>query len=378
MKRSRLPCLPFSIQLTLDHSKCTSSNVTEHRNIPGVTPGLRTLSAWGYGRSSYRLPHLYTPLPLTKRDATMAVPQADKPRGPTYELTQPRVARFRSRVHVLSGYGLVTVEKHTIDTSTRRRTPPFLGSLTRTPPPPPFQTLRATLLLLCFFFLDMSYQTVCAPSRAPSSSLSPARPSTHNVSYRHQNTPYAGIPFNSSDGYLVRMFGTRDAPFFLESLLKVDPQDVSLISNVPGWPNALMVSRPSVSGTHHDALANNQYPLWLLDFVPAPRLIVVTQQIWSPPNQSDWRRYVEQAHLRMPVFFVQNNGAIGLPLSRAAVGDTASLRNADKPAPLGGGHSTQIRISARIPLFPFSVTLSLRGFPPSSGLAMRPGNGRFR
>ena len=197
----------------------------------------------------------------------------------------------------------------------------------------------------------MSYHTVCAFLRAPSSSLSPSRPSTHHVTH-HQNPPYARISFKDSDGYLVRMFGARDAAFFLESLLKVDAQDVQLISNVPGWHNAMMVSRPSVSTTQPDAWANNQHPLWVLDFVPLPRLIVVTQQIWSPPNQSDWRRYVEQAHLRMPVFFVQNNGVIGLPLSRAAVGDTASLRNADKAAPLGGGHSTQIRISARILPFP--------------------------
>ncbi|KAF8269779.1 hypothetical protein EI94DRAFT_1724317 [Lactarius quietus] len=174
----------------------------------------------------------------------------------------------------------------------------------------------------------------------PSSGHS-SRPSTHT----YQNQPYARIPFTDSDGYLVRMFGTRDAAFFLESLLKMDARDVQLIKNVPGFPNALMVSRPSVNGTHPDAVANNQHPLWLIDFVPQPRLSVVPQQIWSPPNQSDWRRYVEQAHLRMPVFFVQNNGVIGLPLPRAAVGDTTSLRNADRAAPLGGGHSTQIRIA---------------------------------
>jgi hypothetical protein len=207
----------------------------------------------------------------------------------------------------------------------------------------------------------MSYH-VCASTRAPSSNLSPAQPPTHTVAY-HQNTPYARIPFTNSNGYLVRMFGPRDAAFFLESLLKVDAQEVDLIGNVPGWPNALMVPWPSVSGTNPDALASNQAPLWLLDFMPLPRLVVVTQKIWSPPNQSDWRRYVEQANLRMPVFFMQNNGAIGLPLSRAAVGDTASLRSANRAAPLGGGHSTQIRIAARIPPSPLSDTLSLRGPP---------------
>jgi hypothetical protein len=154
----------------------------------------------------------------------------------------------------------------------------------------------------------------------------------------------ASIAFIRSDGFLVRMFGERDAAFFIESLLKMNAKDVYLIGNVPGWPNALMVQRPSVGDTRYDAVANN-HPLWLLDFIPLPIYHVVPQKIWTPPNQSDWRRYVEQANLRMPVFFVQNDGAIGLQLPRAAVGDTASLRGADNAAPLGGGHSTQIRIA---------------------------------
>ena len=166
---------------------------------------------------------------------------------------------------------------------------------------------------------------------------------------------YATIQFTRSDGFLVRMFGHRDAAFFIESLLKMRANDVYVIGNVPGWPNALMVDRPSVADTRYDAvmMGNNQ-PLWLLDFVPLPVFHVVPQTIWTPPNQSDWRRYVEQANLRMPVFFVQNNGAIGLPLARATVGDTASLRNSDTAAPLGGGHSTQIRIavSSSLPLAP--------------------------
>ena len=145
------------------------------------------------------------------------------------------------------------------------------------------------------------------------------------------------------------MFGARDAAFFIESLLKMDAREVQLVTNVPGCRNALMVWRRSPPNTPPAAFADNGAPLWLLDFVPVPHVTVVTQQIWSPPNQSDWRRYVEQAHLRMPVFFVQSNGMIGLPLPRAAVGDTASLRHANRAAPLGGGHSTQIRIAASLP-----------------------------
>jgi hypothetical protein len=176
---------------------------------------------------------------------------------------------------------------------------------------------------------------------------------------------HMSIPFVRSDGFIMRMFGSRDAQFFIESLLKMSANEVLLIANVPGWHSALMSSRPSVSDTPYDAVVNN-HPLWVLDFIPSPMYHVVPQKIWSPPNQSDWRRYVEQAHLRMPVFFIQNNGAIGLPLPRATVGDTAGLRNADLPAPLGGGHSTQIRIAVSSPfsLSPSPPPLPLPSPPP--------------
>lgn len=148
------------------------------------------------------------------------------------------------------------------------------------------------------------------------------------------------------------MFGRRDAAFFIESLLKVNVRDVYLVGNVPGWPSALMSQRPSIRDARVDAVDLNNRPLWLLDIVPPPMYNVVPQQIWTPPNQSDWRRYVEQASLRMPVFFIQNDGTIGLPLARALAGDRASLRSADMPAPLGGGHSTQIRIAVSTSPFP--------------------------
>lgn len=161
------------------------------------------------------------------------------------------------------------------------------------------------------------------------------------------------------------MFGRRDAAFFIESLLKVDVGEVYLVKNVPGWHNALMTQRPSINNTRVDAIDLNNRPLWLLDIIPPPMYDVVPQKIWTPPNQSDWRRYVEQASLRMPVFFIQNDGAIGLPLARALAGDRASLRFAEMPAPLGGGHSTQIRIAVSTSLFPSlpSTTSPRPAFP---------------
>jgi hypothetical protein len=197
-------------------------------------------------------------------------------------------------------------------------------------------------------------------SPAPQNSGIPPAQARKQVETLHLlgNVPFTSVAFVRSDGFLVRMFGERDATFFIESLLKMNARDVYLVGNVPGWPDALMVQRPSVSDTPYDAVANN-HPLWLLDFIPLPIYHVVPQKIWTPPNQSDWRRYVEQTNLRMPVFFIQNNGIIGLPLARAAVGDTTSLRDADGAAPLGGGHSTSIRIAVSYFPFPPHILLSL-------------------
>ena len=171
------------------------------------------------------------------------------------------------------------------------------------------------------------------------------------------------------------MFGRQDAAFFIESLLKVDAKSVCLIENVPGWPNALMSLSSSTQDVSHAALTPKNLPLWLLDFVPMPIYDVVPQKIWTPPNQSDWRRYVEQASLRMPIFFIQNNGTTGLPLVRALGGGGPMLRGADAPAPLGGGHFTQIRIAVSISLSPLVRLFGLK-YGRISGLGTNRGNAR--
>jgi len=160
-----------------------------------------------------------------------------------------------------------------------------------------------------------------------------------------QNVDHTSIPFLRSDGFLVRMFGQRDAEFLIESLFKMNARDVRLVEKVPGWQNALMVQKPSSPDSRVDAMANSR-PLWLLDFIPSPTCHIIPQKIWTPPNQSDCCQNVERTNLCMPVFFVQNNGVIGLPLPRATMRDTTStLRHADGTASLGGGHFTKILIA---------------------------------
>ncbi|KAH9967209.1 hypothetical protein BC827DRAFT_574340 [Russula dissimulans] len=156
---------------------------------------------------------------------------------------------------------------------------------------------------------------------------------------------HTSLPSLHGDGFLARMFGQQDATLLIESLLKMNARDVRLVEKVPGWQNALMVQRPSSPDSRADTMANSR-PTWPLDFIPSPTCRIIPQKIWTPPDQSDWCRNVEQANLCMPIFFVQNNGVIGLPLPRATMRDTMStLRDADRTAPLGGGHFTKILIA---------------------------------
>jgi hypothetical protein len=198
--------------------------------------------------------------------------------------------------------------------------------------------------------------------RAPSMSFSSILSMPQSISHQTGTS----IPFVQCDGFLVRMFGQRDAAFLIESLFKTNARDLYLVGNVPGWHNALMVQNPSTPDAIPAAVmtlpSSQSRHLWLLDFLPRPTAthVVVPQKIWTPPNQADWQRYVELSNLCMPVFFVHSNGTIGLPLTRASAGDTAMLHRADSPAPLGGGYSTQIRIavgstsaSTCLSLFPF-------------------------
>ncbi|KAI9511571.1 hypothetical protein F5148DRAFT_974910 [Russula earlei] len=74
---------------------------------------------------------------------------------------------------------------------------------------------------------------------------------------------------------------------------------------------------------------------------------VVPQQIWFPQGHGDWRRYVEQAELHIPVFFINADGSLGVPVVNAA-----------------GGHMTLFRANQ-----PHSVT----GLPQRSASAYWPG-----
>ena len=147
------------------------------------------------------------------------------------------------------------------------------------------------------------------------------------------------------DGYLSYTFTPQAAEIYLAYLFKVDPKRVQAFGAY-NWPGAFFVADPPMNHCRAQHIGNGRYA-WLLDYAIGRYGSVVPQQLWSPQGQGDWRRYVEQARLYIPVFFVNMDGSLGVPVSHAAAGQM-SLRDANEPAPLGDRTTTKIRISVRI------------------------------
>ncbi|KAN0137206.1 hypothetical protein V8E53_005203 [Lactarius tabidus] len=169
----------------------------------------------------------------------------------------------------------------------------------------------------------------------------------HNPSNPAQHTHITSLhkmtnPDLRVDGYLSYTFTPQVVEIYLAYLFKVDPKRVQAFG-VYHWPGAFFVADPPMNHCRPQQIGNGKYA-WLLDYAIGRGGSVVPQQLWSPQGQGDWRRYVEQARLYIPVFFINADGSLGVPVSHAAAGQM-SLRDAQEPAPLGDRTTTKIRIS---------------------------------
>jgi hypothetical protein len=84
---------------------------------------------------------------------------------------------------------------------------------------------------------------------------------------------------------------------------------------------------------------------WVLDYAVRSYGSVVPQELWFARDQGDRRRYMDQAlpKLCMPVFFVDMNGGLGVPVMNAAAGHM-QLRDAHLPPSLTHKTTVKIRI----------------------------------
>jgi hypothetical protein len=149
------------------------------------------------------------------------------------------------------------------------------------------------------------------------------------------------------DGFLANTFSPQDANAFFALLLKTPGfmryYRVTYSRGV--WyitQNAPHVQRPSVG-------IPTQNPPLALDFsVKGTQGTVVPQRRWFPADEVDFRRFVIEAALQLPIFFVNRNGGVGFWLPDILHCRDHDLYNRESEASLGGVTTTHIRINVSL------------------------------
>ncbi|KAI0291575.1 hypothetical protein BC826DRAFT_476650 [Russula brevipes] len=143
-------------------------------------------------------------------------------------------------------------------------------------------------------------------------------------------------------GYIARTLGAQDAVQYFARLLRVDERSLQPFFS-QGYPGTFFITSP-IAVSSRPWLHIGNRPAWPLDHSVRNYGTVVPQRIWSPGTPSDAQRY-NNVPLNMPVFFVlDDRSTLGLRLVSAAAGDCNGLLNARGAAPVGGCHTTSIRI----------------------------------
>jgi hypothetical protein len=148
------------------------------------------------------------------------------------------------------------------------------------------------------------------------------------------------------DGCISYMLGPRVSELYFSYLFKEPIQNALLRCDVLDWPGACFTSQ-GVLGATAEALIHDedQQPAWLLDY-DARYLegTVVSQALWSPQSQNATTKFVLDAALQLPIFFVCSDGTVGLPLQKAIEGPSGILLGAQQPAPIGAQATFHLRI----------------------------------
>ncbi|KAI0060993.1 hypothetical protein BV25DRAFT_821259 [Artomyces pyxidatus] len=153
------------------------------------------------------------------------------------------------------------------------------------------------------------------------------------------------------DGYISNMFGPNGAEFYFSCLLKVPARSLNAVNNIHNWPGAYFVTHAPSPNPQPQAVIQQQY-LFLLDYAVMSGLgTVVPQTIWIPSTQQDWVRHVRDAILEMPIFFVHNDGALGISVVNASAGNSLTLRGINNELRIGPSR-TQAQLRMNWPGYP--------------------------
>ncbi|KAF8498650.1 hypothetical protein F5888DRAFT_193597 [Russula emetica] len=152
------------------------------------------------------------------------------------------------------------------------------------------------------------------------------------------------------DGYISQTFRPNSAEDYLHHLLKTEQSGLSLnqlcqtLLNPDGSGIFVIRMIPDKISPAPFMQDLNGHPLWLLDYSVVRTGTVIPQMRWSPENVNDYRQHVTEATLQMPIYFLQQNGVLGLSLEDAINGRCQTLRDSRAQAQLGGKTTTHIRI----------------------------------
>ena len=151
------------------------------------------------------------------------------------------------------------------------------------------------------------------------------------------------------DGLVARTFTPEDANNYFMLLLKTPPSQYILqYYGIVYYQGAWYITNDGnlVQGISPGVPLQ---PTPLLDYsTTATHGTVVPQRRWTPADEVDVRRFVENAVLQLPIFFVNRNGGLGFRLLDILRGCSRDLYNANNFAPLGGRHTTYLRINVSL------------------------------
>jgi len=153
-------------------------------------------------------------------------------------------------------------------------------------------------------------------------------------------------------GYIMWTFGYREAREFFTALLKnnIVIYDSPPLSSVPGLPESCsIVEGPLPTPSHRIAHVVNGNLMLVLDYsVDLSRGPVVPQTIWQPLSGRNRQRFVTGARLELPIFFVHEDGTVGVTVADALSCNCATLRGFCDTAPLGDQTTKHFGIQASL------------------------------
>jgi hypothetical protein len=148
-------------------------------------------------------------------------------------------------------------------------------------------------------------------------------------------------------GYIAHMF-TIFTEHFFQCVLKSPLQSVNVQFSVEGLPNTFAVAQGEVINISGNFPNLYGQPYLLLDFLAdTSRGPIVPQTLWIPRSVRDQSHYVLEAELQLPIFFIRNDGGIGISLTDASSGSSSSLLGNTQPVNVGGRTSVHLRIQVR-------------------------------